>query len=770
MSFRIRTFTQGGGLTFPGFALFLGVVILLTYGDIAFGFRTLFYRDFGIFGYPIAYHHHVSFWQGEVPLWNPYNGCGMPFLAQWNTMVLYPGSLIYLLLPLPWGVNLFMVLHLAWAGLGMYWLAWKWAGDRLGASVAGLGFAMGGLLTNSMMWPNNMAAFAWMPWLVLGVDVACQRGGRWLVHAVVLGAMQMLTGAPEVILLTWVSAAAVWVFGGQFGLRVRDVPVLGRLLLVVVCVALLSAAQLLPFLELLTQHSHRASAFDRPDWSMAPGAWGNFLVPLYRTLVSPLGIAFHRDQFWTNSFYPGIGIVLLSVLAVWRVRSSRVLVLLSLAFFGFWLATGGRGGLLPMVERALPPLQFIRFPIKYIILTTFALPLLAAYGVRGLHTIGVTLSKRARGIGILVGAFLLVISALVFLARVNPGVGEDWDQSFRSGWTRSFLLVLFAGGLMVTDSVRDRRFPSWAGALIVLGVLAFDLGSHQPNQNPSAENRILAPFFADLPDMQPVPQLGASRAMTEVKAGNRVWQSDISGLENNFLILRLALLGNVNLIERIPIVHGFFSLELPDSLALRAIAQQQSADGGGGVLDLLAVSQMTRPGTDFEWMSRSPVSPLLTFPAARPVRSQEDVLRILREPGFQAPLHACLITNRFYPQSFAVNPAEAKVVSSAWSAGRVSIRADVQQAGLLRIAQAHHPHWSATIDGEVAPLLRTDLALQAVALPSGEHQLELVYWDPAFYLGLMLAWAGVLIAACALNKKARTTSGPENREPVATAV
>ena len=53
-----------------------------------------------------------SFWRGEMPLWNPYNNCGLPFLAQWNTLALYPGSLFYLLLPLSWALGVFCLLHL----------------------------------------------------------------------------------------------------------------------------------------------------------------------------------------------------------------------------------------------------------------------------------------------------------------------------------------------------------------------------------------------------------------------------------------------------------------------------------------------------------------------------------------------------------------------------------------------------------------------------------------------------------------------------------
>jgi hypothetical protein len=68
-----------------------------------------------------------------MPLWNPLNNCGMPFLAQWNTLSLYPLSLIYLLLPMPWSLGIFCLAHLFLAGMGMYYLAFRWTGHRLAA-------------------------------------------------------------------------------------------------------------------------------------------------------------------------------------------------------------------------------------------------------------------------------------------------------------------------------------------------------------------------------------------------------------------------------------------------------------------------------------------------------------------------------------------------------------------------------------------------------------------------------------------------------------
>ena len=87
-------------LTPARFGLLLGLMVVLAFSEVIFGGRSFFYRDFGLWAYPNAFHHRDRFWTGEVPLWNPLSSCGIPFLAQWNTITLYPFSLIYLLLPL----------------------------------------------------------------------------------------------------------------------------------------------------------------------------------------------------------------------------------------------------------------------------------------------------------------------------------------------------------------------------------------------------------------------------------------------------------------------------------------------------------------------------------------------------------------------------------------------------------------------------------------------------------------------------------------------
>src|SRR5437867_4752030 len=244
-------------MTLPVFTIILAVLLLASFPDVVFGWRSFFTRDFANFGYPLAWHVHQSYCAGEIPLWNPYNFAGLPFLAQWNTLALYPLSLIYILLPLPWSLNCFNLLHLYLGGLGMFCLARRWLRDGRAASVAGVAYGFSGLMVSSLMWPNNVAALGWLPYVLLTGERAVCKVGKCRLAAALVMALQFLSGAPEIIGLTWAGLLAVILFA-------QETPAIaawrrvGRLAPVFVAGLGLGAIQLLPFVELL-RHSQRSA-------------------------------------------------------------------------------------------------------------------------------------------------------------------------------------------------------------------------------------------------------------------------------------------------------------------------------------------------------------------------------------------------------------------------------------------------------------------------------------------------------------------------------
>ena len=57
---------------------------------------------------------------GELPLWNPYQFAGAPFLATGQASVLYPPSVLFHVLPLAMAYGWYLLLHFALAGVLTY--------------------------------------------------------------------------------------------------------------------------------------------------------------------------------------------------------------------------------------------------------------------------------------------------------------------------------------------------------------------------------------------------------------------------------------------------------------------------------------------------------------------------------------------------------------------------------------------------------------------------------------------------------------------------
>jgi hypothetical protein len=79
--------------------------------------------------------------------------------------------------------------------------------------------------------------------------------------------------------------------------------------------------------------------------------------------------------------------------------------------------------------------------------------------------------------------------------------------------------------------------------------------------------------------------------------------------------------------------------------------------------------------------------------------------------------------------------------------------------GTLLLTDAFYPGWTATIDGQPAPIQRADIMFRGLALPPGQHQIEFSYNPRSVWIGFVvsaLAWTGLLILSFRLLVRNRT--------------
>lgn len=733
-------------LEFRWFALGLGLLLLIRFHGIFLGTDALTLRDFSMFGYPIAAHLQQSLFAGELPLWNPLNHAGTPFLAQWNTMVLYPPMLITALLPLTWSLSVFCIFHQLLGGLGAWQLAHRCTNDRWAAALAGVAFVGHGLVQNSLMWPNNIAALGWLPWLILLAERAVRLRGRTIVLAVLVGGLQMLTGGPEVILLTWLLVGGMiltqlWHQGVTAKEAMIRIGITGCLALTT---ALLAAAQLLPFLELLAL-SHRGAGYADGEWALVGMAWARFFTPLFGAVDAPGRIFYDPAQSWTHSIYAGLPIVALAFAAPFIRPDRRIWILAWAGFVCLIIAMGPAGYLYPILAK-VPPFHLLRFPVKFVIPLTIILPILAGIGFARIRTWDDSPASACCGIRLTI---LFSVIALGWTAAFVLGWSNERIQ--QSDWIANSLvrllgLVLVVGAVMRLIRVADKSVASG----VIIAVVAIDLQIHQPNLAPTIPATVYQTSTPALESLRAGLAPGG-RAALSANAILNLNANSLPSLADTMLLRRTAQFGNANLIDGLPNVDGFYSLQLRQHREVQAILHTGANELRGGVADFLGVTRAMYHTNMFHWQPRAGAMPLVSG-------GQRPMFQLAALSGLDQMANAAFDPRQQVVLDDAI-PADTQAVATSVEIAdleirphRIGFQAIAERTALVVIAQSHHPAWQAEVNGQPARIHKANHAFQAVQIGPGKNTVTLRYQDSRFRLGCWLSLATFVACLIALRR------------------
>jgi hypothetical protein len=188
--------------------------------------RQLAYRDYSDFYYPLYQRVQQEWEQGRLPLWANEENCGSPLLGNPTAAVLYPGKMIYAILPYPVAAKVYVVTHVMIAFVTMVSLLRRWDVSAIGSTFGGLAYAFGAPVLTQYCNVVFLIGAAWMPlgfrfadgWIRLGRPRSIAGLGFVL-------AMQVLGGDPEAAYLTAFASAAYaagrWVAGDPQGRALR---------------------------------------------------------------------------------------------------------------------------------------------------------------------------------------------------------------------------------------------------------------------------------------------------------------------------------------------------------------------------------------------------------------------------------------------------------------------------------------------------------------------------------------------------------------------
>jgi hypothetical protein len=374
------------------YTLLLGVF----YAPYLLGHSCFYYTDTTFFLEPHAKFLSTALKQGQIPLWNPFNYCGMPQIAITFPSLFYPPDWLLVILPFSQGLAVSMIFHLTLAAAGFYLLAKSFRYKSAEAFVGTLVFSLSGFMFCLSSNISLVAGLAWLPismWALRELEIAKNRDSFWsLIRASICTLMLLLSGRPEVIgpaLLGLVLYGIVSAMRrGRTGGKLIDEASTNQLRALFLGIAF-SLPALLPVAEWLSM-SRRSTGLKGGEIFLYSAHWYDLLsmffgpslgdLRLYDAPFRPL-VSFANLPAYISCAFVGPVTLTLSVWGMldktwrWRWLVSILFVLILAASLGNYTS------LVPDIVQMVPLLGFVRFPIKLLGFSILLLGLMSAQGM-----------------------------------------------------------------------------------------------------------------------------------------------------------------------------------------------------------------------------------------------------------------------------------------------------------------------------------------------------------------------------------------------------
>lgn len=689
-------------------ALFFWQLLTPTKAD-----RVIFAKgDFPLHYFSYSDYQAERMWQGQIPLWNPYNYGGDPFAANVQWAVWYPPRWIAVLLAGRDGwcieaLQLEVAAHYWLISLMMYAFLRVLLGERprplLDPALFGsVLWTYGGYLTGyPMLQPSILEAIAWLPLMLLGVHFSLTRP-RWRVRGVLLAsamfALSFFGGHTQTTLqMTYLTAAYLAYEGWRRAIPWRGI--LARIIAFVGLGAALAAVQLLPAYELVTR------AFRTEDYHYLDKSVGFSFTELVQFIWPRL----YQAEWWP--LYLSVPGLLLALNVLLHPRKQHVFWM-GVIVVGLWLSFGGNSIVYDLFYLVAPGFNFFRQQERAASLVVFALVVLATDGVAALLRPGNPLAdpegRRLRRLA--AGHLVLTGIAFLIVALITELRGDDVKEVTPNAFGFVALISLFFSGWLAWRTRQQGVMVS--GALLALIVVdLFTLGVNSPNFVPDTpEQRIQPPDHYDLLH-QPVQEIqwhvdGAAGIQTY----GTYWRiPDIYGT-GPFNLATLEELRRIRVDRRwevFAVRYATMIAKVPDNVPVRVVGTGVNYDGEEYTL--------------YELENPRPFAHLVYQ-----VRVSEDGIQGAREIMLEPWIDLREIGVVTEPLPFELpgeRPPDAtvrafKMVQPEYMEMEVSTSAPA----LLTVAVANYPGWEATVNGQRVDIVDTYAGLIGIPVPAGSGQ------------------------------------------------
>ncbi len=715
---------------------------------------------------------------GEVPLWNPHQFCGAPFLADYQSAVLYPVNLaLYSVDPFT-QMDLYIYIHFLVAAVFTYLFARRLGVSPGGSLVSAFAFTFSGFMATRYGQPTFVSTAAWIPAVLFFgeglVQKPCLRRAGMLAGAV---AMCILAGFPQIVLLAVYGLVLYMILRVALlrgrGSRMR-LAVFGLLAFSIAVGGLVAAFQLLPTYELSTYSYRKALPYEMILSSahhrlvalkyFVPDALGH---PLDREVgVVSKGLAkvdipygFNQNYVGTTG-YVGVLTLVLALLALVRPRRS---MLPFIVLAGLALAAVFGTPVLRVFYCLLPGFKFSRID-RIVVMYMFGVSMLAGFGFDlgselKMHSALTPRSDRrnmvaaaAFGIfAVVLGMWLRTSGAEAIVRATDGYVGIDVFRPYLAAKAAAFMAFALIATIFVMLSgfrpMSARTFTIVALCILLADLLPF-----------AARFKVSQRADEVLPPSEFVEALPAKTGRSRIVK----YAADVLPASTPTLLG----IDDVHGYNALNIDHYIEVLGAVDSTVIstenaalrRRIGPLSSKEAlGSPVLDMMNAAYILTAvliqgkGQPVRVNNEGVLPRAYLVAGAHWFGTYDEVLDYMKTGRFDPRREVLLVGEGAAACDSVAAPGRVGIVS--YRPHEVVMGAEAAGDCYLFISDTYYPGWKATVDGSETPVLRANYAFRALSVPEGKHEVRMFFDSASFRIGIILSIAGLVLLAVLLVSK-----------------
>ncbi|MBI2118193.1 MAG: hypothetical protein HYT97_01035 [Elusimicrobia bacterium] len=395
--------------------------------------RTFFMRDLTYLFHPWRSLSAQMIQAGLVPLWNPYEMGGMPFLANCQSAILYPCSIVFWIFHFVLGLKCFHFLHYTLASVGFFLFARKCGFSKMVSFSGSVLFAYNGYSLTRHEFLSVLGSLIWLPWLLIfSIQKINKKNISSLFFCSLSLTFSFLAGFPQILLLQIIFAflfsfiftsfkSNIALDNGKFGFKQNILDWLKILILFL----LISAPQWMPTLELL-QNSIRGGH----GISFSEAVTYSFPLDSLLGLIYPFRILHHSDRFtgekffWIWSAWWGFTASFLILFSI-RSKYKKLITLgISLSVIGILWSMGEYCPFFEFFYEKISFLHLFRYPPVALYLTTSSIALLMLAGFHSIQT--AKLNENFRKLILLLLTLSLSLELWFYSKNITPTIIPEY--------------------------------------------------------------------------------------------------------------------------------------------------------------------------------------------------------------------------------------------------------------------------------------------------------------------------------------------------------